>query len=87
MDNKHPLTNRDEVADLLLHSARRIHTFCGHYHVDKVIQKGNLTVYITPSLFFQINDDFEEFQLDHKRVGFREIILADKTLRTGVRYL
>ncbi|MFK7936231.1 MAG: metallophosphoesterase [Saprospiraceae bacterium] len=87
MDIKHPLVNRDEVADLLLRSNRRIHVFCGHYHVDKVIQKGNLTVYITPSLYFQINDGYEEFQLDHRRVGFREIILEDEMLRTAVRYV
>lgn len=87
MDKGHPLTNRDALADLLLNATLPIHAFCGHYHVDKVIRKGNLTTYITPSLYFQINDGFEEFQLDHKCIGFREIILADDMLRTSVRYV
>jgi len=87
MDIQHPLTNRDAVTDLLLNVANPIHVFCGHYHVDKVIRKQNLTVYITPSLYFQINDDFTEFQLDHKRIGFREIIIENGMLRTSVRYI
>lgn len=87
MDIKHPLTNRDAVAEVLLNVAHPVHAFCGHYHVDKVIRKDNLTVYITPSLYFQINDGYEEFQLDHKRIGFREIILDGGMLRTSVRYL
>lgn len=87
MDNDHPLKNRDELTDLLLNVAHPIHAFCGHYHVDKVIRKANLTTYITPSLYFQINDGFEAFELDHKRIGFREIILEHGILQTGVRYI
>lgn len=87
MDNGHPLKNYQEVEGVLLNYAYPINIFCGHYHVDKTIRKGNLMVQITPSLYFQINDAYEEFQLDHKRIGFREIILDEEGLRTSVRYL
>lgn len=87
MDNKHHLKNREAVQEVLFKYDYPIHIFCGHYHVDKIISKKNLTVYITPACYFQIDFRVPEFQVDHFRIGFREINIQKDTIITSVRYL
>lgn len=87
MDNKYALKNQPEVLGSLRDFPHRLHIFTGHYHVDKVISSGNLTVYITPSLFFQISQHVEDFQVDHRRIGIREIAFWEEALMSTVIYL
>lgn len=87
MDNKYFLQNMDAVQEVLFKYLHPVHLFCGHYHVDKVIKKKNLTVYITPAVYFQIDDRTTDFNIDHYRIGFREINLDSGTIITTVRYL
>ena len=76
MDNKHYLKNMEAVQTVLFEYPHPIHIFCGHYHVDKVVQQKNLTVYITPACYFQIDYRETDFKVDHMRIGYREIIAA-----------
>ena len=87
MDDHYPLKNHAEVLALLQQQPGRVHVFCGHYHVDRVVSAENVTVYVTPSCFFQIHPYAEAFTVDHYRIGFREIELRDGHLLTTVRYL
>jgi len=87
MDDNHPLHNRDAVQTIFHAYPGKIYVFCGHYHVDKVIQQGNITVHITPSLFFQIDQHQTSFRVDHTQVGFREINFDGSYLSTSVHYL
>lgn len=86
MDGNYPLRNREAVQALFFRHDGAVQVFSGHYHVDKVIQRRNLTAYITPSCFFQIDQHREEFAVDHRRPGLRLIHLNGDSLLTTVHY-
>lgn len=71
----------------IIRPLRRATVVCGHYHVDRVLQRGNLTVFLTPSLYFQLKPDSPELAYDHFRIGIREIDLRPEGLVTSVQYL
>ncbi len=87
MDENYPLKNHEAVLSVLQQHTGHIHAFCGHYHADRVVSAGNVTVYVTPSCFFQINPYAEAFTIDHYQIGFREIEFKNGQLLTTVRYL
>lgn len=87
MDGKHALKNRDEVTKILFEHPYQISIFTGHYHVEKYIQQKNVSVFITPSCFFQIDQHEKEFKVDHYQIGLREIILNGTKLMHTVKYL
>lgn len=87
MDLNHPLHNYADVQEILFATNRPITIFTGHYHVEKKLCLHNVTIYITPSLFFQMDQQSPTFQVDHHRIGYREIILNEKSLKTTVHYL
>lgn len=87
MDIHYPLQNKTEVERVLRNSGKQIAVFSGHYHVEKLIQRGGISQFITPSTFLQINPVLENFEVDHYRPAVREIVLTDDgTLRTRVIY-
>jgi Icc protein len=61
--------------------------FTGHYHVEKTISRNGVTAHITPSTFFQIKHDQEEFGVDHHNIGFRVIDLDTSVMMHRVEYL
>lgn len=87
MDTQHSLRNWDVVADLLNQQPFSVEVFCGHYHVHKSIQLHNLSVHITPSTYFQIDQFQTNFQVDHYRPGFRVIDLVEGQIRETVRFV
>lgn len=87
MDNNHALKNKEALTEILFQHPHNIHIFSGHYHVDKTIVEKNLISYITPSCFMQIDQWTENFNVDHVRVGFREIVITGNQVRTTVVYL
>jgi Icc protein len=88
MDQQYPLANWAEVLAVLNgYASGRLHVFCGHYHVDKVVCHKQVTVYLTPSTFFQIDDRRPEFAVAHLRPGFRLIEWDGQQLIQGVYYL
>lgn len=87
MDQEHALKNKEAVQEILFQHPYQICIFTGHYHVEKTITKQNVTVQITPSCFFQIDQHSSEFKVDHHRIGLREITLENGTLMNTVRYL
>lgn len=86
MDNNHPLHNRDAVLDILVEYGHPIDVFCGHYHVDKTISVQQVNVHITPSNFFQIDQHQQEFTVDHRMPGLREIFVEEDRLSHTVIY-
>ena len=87
MDNKYPLRNRDDVEKILFAHPHSLTIFSGHYHVEKCINKRNVTAYITPSGYFQIDQHHEDFQVDHYRPGLREITLNGEAILHTVLYI
>ena len=86
MDQNHALINSKAVLDLMLAYPYPITIFTGHYHVDKSTRYKNLDIHITPSTFFQIDWLKEEFTLDHKRCGFRSILIEKDKIEHAVIY-
>ena len=87
MDNRYALQDRDEVLEILTKVEKPVHVFCGHYHVDKVIQHHNITVHITPSSFIQIDQRRDDFLVDHLQPGFRMIEMRKSRMYSQVHYV
>jgi Icc protein len=77
MDINYPLRNMEEVQRLFYGFPHHVSIFCGHYHVEKVVCSKNMTVHITPSLYFQMDWHQEGFKVDHFRIALREIVLRE----------
>jgi len=86
MDARYPLLNRDAVQQILFAHPYPITVFCGHYHIDKTVQQRNVTMHITPSCFFQIDQHSEDFKIDHLSIALREIEIDGEALRHSVFY-
>lgn len=66
----------------------KIYVFCGHYHIERYLSFENIHVFITPSLFVQIDPKSEKFNILTKRIAFREISFGqDGYLNTSVFYI
>lgn len=87
MDNNHAFQEIERFQEVIRTSGKEVHLFCGHYHVEKDVDVDNLHIHITPSTFFQIRDDIEDFGVDHYRVGYRLIQLGDRSMTHSVNYL
>ena len=86
MDQNHHFEHQASIQNLLGGLLCNAYIFTGHYHVEKAIQKQNISVYITPACFFQINQYQEGFAADHHRIGMRVIELRGDTLLSTVHY-
>ncbi len=86
MDNNYPLKNMDEVQKILSRYNGNIPVFCGHYHNDVEVKKGNLSAYLTPSTYYQISRETAQFQISSEVPGWRDIVLSDP-IETEVKYL
>lgn len=86
MDLNHDLKNKEEVLSILEAYSGPVNVFSGHYHVEKTINRGNVTMQITPSCFVQIDQYHEEFVVDHHRIALRLITLREKETLSTVHY-
>lgn len=87
MDNKYPFRQSEEFLDLVRESPCHVTVVCGHYHVEKVVQRSNLLVLLTPSTFFQMKHDPAQLVIDNHCVGIREINLTTHGTSSTVHYL
>ena len=87
MDQKYPLLNRDE-AWKRLKKLKIDGIFCGHYHIEKELEKDGIKVFLTPSTAFQMAGDAQEYSVSDERAGFREISIDESgALKTRCIYL
>ena len=87
MDRNHALQDRVEVMSLLLGSKTPLDVFCGHYHVEKTISIKHINIHVTPSCYFQIDDQLQTFSIAHKNIGYRIIDLDRDRIEHMVYYL
>lgn len=82
MDRQYPLQNRADTWRVIqqLKNVNRI--FCGHYHIDKIVQANNKYIYLCPSTMMQINDTHPDFEIVSHHPGWREIIWDGRELMT-----
>jgi len=87
MDSKHCFKQQKKFQDLLSNYPFAFEIFCGHYHVDKSNRLQNLNVTVVPSLYIQIKDDQENYEVDHYRIGYNKIQLESDVLISEIIYL
>lgn len=87
MDTNYPFRQSDEFLALVRELPCHVTVVCGHYHVEKVVQRGNLLVLATPSTFVQMKHDPATMVVDHYRVAVREINLTTHGTNSTVHYL
>lgn len=87
MDRKYPFRQSDEFLELVRDLPCHVTVVCGHYHVDKVVQRGNLLVLLSPSTFYQMKQDTPSFAVDNYQIGIREINLTTHGTNSTVFYL
>lgn len=87
MDANYPFRQMDRMRSLFDGIAHPIAIFCGHYHADRVVQRGTVSVFVTPSLAFQIDPDQDELAVDHRVPSWRKITVDGDQMLTSVRYL
>ena len=87
MDANYAFSQSDEFYDLVKDLTCHVTVVCGHYHVEKVVQRGNLLTLLTPSTFFQLKHDSPGFCVDHLKIGIREINLTTHGTNSTVHYI
>lgn len=88
MDTNYPFQQIEQIEALLAsYKGGMLPIFCGHYHVEKTILQNDLAIHITPSTFFQIDQNSLSFKVDHKRIAYRLIEIGRHVLRSTVHYL
>ena len=86
MDTKYALQDIDAIQEIFFAYPKNINVFTGHYHVEKTIRINNVLIQITPSLFFQIDQESEEFKVDHHHIALREIEIDSNHFSTTLKY-
>jgi len=87
MDKAHAMQNGAEMMKLIHKYDFNIPIFTGHYHVEKMAVSKNGVLCITPSCFFQVDQNKEEFKVDHHRIAYRLIDLEKEVFKTSVHYI
>ena len=89
MDSNYLMTDGEVVISMMNElPEKRFVVFCGHYHVEKTICVDNVTIFITPSTYVQIDQKAPKFQVDHRSCAYRIIDISDNgRTYTTVRYL
>ena len=87
MDENYCLQDRKELQELFHDYDKNIYLFCGHYHTEKTIHLDNLHIAITPSTYFQIDPNTDDFKVDSYRIGFRLIEVSKNRCMSATNYI
>lgn len=86
MDANYPFKQSKEFEQLIAKNQYSVDVFCGHYHIEKTVLKPGITVCITPSPFFTIDDRCDDFEEVPSRPCYRRIVLEKEEIQTAVFY-
>lgn len=87
MDKRFAFRQTNEFVAMVRDLPCHVTVICGHYHVEKVVQRGNLLVLLTPSTFLQMKHDPDSMEVDNYHVGVREINFTLHGTNSTVHYL
>ncbi len=87
MDKNYCLQDRKELQKLFHDYEKNIYLFCGHYHTEKLVHLDNLHIAITPSTYFQIDPNTDEFKVDSYKIGFRLIEVSKNRCMSTTKYI
>ncbi len=68
-------------------SDRNFKIITGHYHLERYLVSGNMSVWLTPSTFVQIDPECAVFRPLNHQIGYREIRIEDGGVFTETIYL
>ncbi len=85
MDNNHS-GNFSPTFFAVLNAFKHLSIFCGHYHIERTLHRNNISVFICPSLYVQIDPKMEDFYPLHYNIGYRTIELIGTSIITSVMY-
>ncbi len=86
MDENWPFRRSEDLMAVLSRYPAPIYVFCGHYHTERVAYADNVSVHITPSLYFQLDSESEKPAVEHTRIALRIIDFEGEKLVTSVKY-
>lgn len=88
MDGSYPLKDNEPLMGILNQYRQISHIFCGHYHIPKEIAfPWGTQLHLTPSTWFQIDEEEPEFTITDPNIGYREIVLDGCSLATKAHML
>lgn len=87
MDRKYPFNDSHKIDECLNSLEKPLNVFTGHYHVAKTIIKKNINLFITPSTYFQIDQNTDNFGIDSIVPGWRLIELKKDCFFTSIQYI
>jgi Icc protein len=82
MEPKYSFEEIAEFSLLCKKQTRQIVTITGHFHMDRVVVKDELSVFVTPSTFLQIDPNSEALKVDTSYAAYRVIDLVEDDFRT-----
>ena len=82
IDEKHSLTNRDELQRLLTAANLPVTIFSGHYHLEDTLTIGQITQYITPAVSYQVIKAARPIATQTDSFGYRVVTLRDRQVST-----
>lgn len=86
MDLTWPFRRSADLMAVLSRTPAPVYIFCGHYHTERVAHAGNVSVHITPSLYFQLDPELIHPAIEHTRMALRVIDYRENRLSTFVQY-
>lgn len=86
MDRLFPLSNQDELTEILLRHPHPVHVFSAHYHTEHEQKLGQITQYVTPAVFYQLKKYGEQLAVDHLTPAYRLIELGEE-IQTSVHFV
>lgn len=90
MDEHYPFARSADIVPVLTSSESLAAIFCGHYHAEartRLPGRGDVAVYVTPSLWFQIDRNAEEMVISDRRPAYCVIEVDAASVRPRVEYL
>jgi 3',5'-cyclic-AMP phosphodiesterase len=87
MDTNYPFRQSEQFMDIVDDLNCHVTVVCGHYHVEKIVQRGNLLTLLTPSTFLQMKHDPDTMVIDNYCIGVREINLTSQGVKSTVHYI
>ncbi|TWR29208.1 metallophosphoesterase [Mucilaginibacter pallidiroseus] len=84
IDRQYPLHGRDEIANVLKEIDEKVFVFCGHYHMEDILQSDNITQIITPASSYQIVKQAKDLEFDNTTFGYCILQLSAFKIQTQV---
>jgi 3',5'-cyclic-AMP phosphodiesterase len=84
IDKVYPLQNRAVLLSKLEKLENKVSIFCGHYHMESVEVKNNVSQFITPAVSFQVVKDAKNIETTNRDFGYRVLNIDAGIINTEI---